>query len=161
VVRVADGKLLVQAEGFVGDDEQTWAKRPMFARRAMAQTRAISRACRSAFAFVVTLMDAGLETTPAEEMDAAVAEPVRVRPKFPEPAATVESPDEPKRATSEDMQQTRHAVQVAKTEERLRKIRGTVEKRFLDEGFYTDAQADELLALIDGKLDFLTGEVAS
>jgi hypothetical protein len=34
----------------------------------MAQTRAMSRACRSAFGFVVTLMDAGLETTPAEEM---------------------------------------------------------------------------------------------
>jgi hypothetical protein len=34
----------------------------------MAQTRAISRACRSAFAFVVTMMDAGLETTPAEEV---------------------------------------------------------------------------------------------
>jgi hypothetical protein len=36
----------------------------------MAQTRAISRACRSAFAFVVTYMDAGLETTPAEEVPA-------------------------------------------------------------------------------------------
>lgn len=35
---------------------------------AQAQTRAISRACRSAFAFVVTYMDAGLETTPAEEV---------------------------------------------------------------------------------------------
>jgi hypothetical protein len=36
----------------------------------MAQTRAISRACRSAFAFIVTYMDAGLETTPAEEVPA-------------------------------------------------------------------------------------------
>jgi hypothetical protein len=68
VIRVADGTVLAEAEGFVGDDEQLWAKRPVFARRAMAQTRAMSRACRSAFAFVVTLMDAGLETTPAEEM---------------------------------------------------------------------------------------------
>lgn len=68
VVRVSDGKVLAEAEGFVGDDESTWSKRPIFARRAMAQTRAMSRACRSAFAFVVTLMDAGLETTPAEEM---------------------------------------------------------------------------------------------
>jgi hypothetical protein len=68
VVRVLDGKILAEAEGFVGDDESLWSKRPVFARRAMAQTRAMSRACRSAFGFVVTLMDAGLETTPAEEM---------------------------------------------------------------------------------------------
>src|SRR3546814_8677098 len=34
----------------------------------MAQTRAISRACRSAFAHVVVMMKAGLETTPAEEI---------------------------------------------------------------------------------------------
>lgn len=67
--RMNDGTLLATAEGFVGDDEPMWAKRPEFARRAMAQTRAISRACRSAFAHVVVLMNAGLSTTPAEEMD--------------------------------------------------------------------------------------------
>jgi hypothetical protein len=60
--------VICEAEGFVGDDERTWAKRDEYAKRAMAQTRAISRACRSAFAFVVTMMDAGLETTPAEEV---------------------------------------------------------------------------------------------
>ncbi len=43
-------------------------------------------------------------------------------------------------------------------EERLRSIRGTVEKRLLDEGIYTDAQADELFALIDTKLEIVTGE---
>jgi len=53
----------------VGDDEDTWKKRPEYARRAMAQTRAISRACRSAFAFVVVLIDESLSTTPAEEME--------------------------------------------------------------------------------------------
>jgi hypothetical protein len=62
------GIVICEAEGFVGDDERTWAKRDEYAKRAMAQTRAISRACRSAFAFVVTMMDAGLETTPAEEV---------------------------------------------------------------------------------------------
>jgi hypothetical protein len=31
----------------VGDVERTWAKRDEFAKQAMAQTRAISRACRS------------------------------------------------------------------------------------------------------------------
>ena len=68
VRKISDGSLISQGEGFVGDDEPTWASRPEYARRAMAQTRGISRACRSAFAFVVTLMDEGLETTPAEEV---------------------------------------------------------------------------------------------
>lgn len=66
--RMTDGFVIATAEGFVGDDETMWAKRPMFARRAMAQTRAISRACRSAFAHVVVMIDASLQTTPAEEM---------------------------------------------------------------------------------------------
>jgi hypothetical protein len=68
VRRMDTGAVICEAEGFVGDDERTWAKRDEYAKRAMAQTRAISRACRSAFAFVVTMMDAGLETTPAEEV---------------------------------------------------------------------------------------------
>jgi len=98
--RMADGSLLATAEGFVGEDEPTWfggsapsgkvlPKRPDYAIRAMAQTRAISRVCRSCFAHVVVLMDAGLSTTPAEEVpegwfqDAEVVpvrhiEPVRV-----------------------------------------------------------------------------------
>jgi hypothetical protein len=68
VRKMDTGVVICEAEGFVGDDERTWAKRDEFAKRAMAQTRAISRACRSAFAFIVTYMDAGLETTPAEEV---------------------------------------------------------------------------------------------
>ena len=68
VRRISDGRILGEAEGFVGEDEKTWSNRPLFARRAMAQTRAMSRAARSVFAHVVVLMDAGLETTPAEEM---------------------------------------------------------------------------------------------
>lgn len=68
VRRMSDGAVLATAEGFVGDDEPTWASRPEYAKRAMAQTRAISRACRSAFAFVVVMIDASLSTTPAEEV---------------------------------------------------------------------------------------------
>lgn len=79
VRRMSDGAVIGQAEGFVGDDETTWAKRLQFARRAMAQTRAISRACRSAFAFVVPLIDVNLQTTPAEEME-AVLEPQQAPP---------------------------------------------------------------------------------
>lgn len=74
------GALVATAEGFVGEDEPTWyggqqgnktlKKRPDYAIRAMAQTRAMSRACRSAFAHVVVMMNAGLQTTPAEEVPA-------------------------------------------------------------------------------------------
>lgn len=77
--RMSDGAILSTAEGFVGEDEETWyggtnrygkvlPKRNDYAIRAMAQTRAISRACRSAFAHVVVMMNAGLSTTPAEEV---------------------------------------------------------------------------------------------
>jgi RNase H-fold protein (predicted Holliday junction resolvase) len=43
----------------------------------MAQTRAISRVCRSAFAHCVVLIDADLSTTPAEEADLDVSETKR------------------------------------------------------------------------------------
>jgi hypothetical protein len=74
--RMSDGVVIATAEGFVGEDEPTWfgggpkslPKRPDYAIRAMCQTRAISRACRTAFAHVVVLIDSNLSTTPAEEV---------------------------------------------------------------------------------------------
>lgn len=68
VRKMENGQVISQAEGFVGDDETMWAGRPEYARRAMVQTRAISRACRSAFAHIVVLIDRNLSTTPAEEV---------------------------------------------------------------------------------------------
>lgn len=79
VRRMSDGQLIATGEGFVGEDETTWyggkdkrgrvhEKRNDYAIRAMAQTRAMSRAGRTAFAHVVVMMNAGLATTPAEEM---------------------------------------------------------------------------------------------
>lgn len=102
VRRISDGITLGEAEGFVGDDERTWANRPLFARRAMAQTRAMSRAARSVFAHVVVLMDAGLETTPAEEMGHEIevktvaSTPQReiVQPIKPEPKPKPKKPDD-------------------------------------------------------------------
>lgn len=72
-LRRMDGTVVASAEGYCGLDEPMWSNRALYARRAMAQTRAISRVCRTAFAFVVTMMDAGLETTPAEEIPQGVA----------------------------------------------------------------------------------------
>ena len=96
VRRMSDGAVIAEAEGFVGEDEPTWfggkmgnktlPKRADYAIRAMAQTRAISRACRSAFAHVVVMMNAGLSTTPAEEVplggfdDEPVSEPRNITP---------------------------------------------------------------------------------
>ena len=68
VKRMDNGQVISSAEGFLGDDEAMWASRPTYAKRAMVQTRAISRACRSAFAHIVVLIDSKLSTTPAEEI---------------------------------------------------------------------------------------------
>jgi hypothetical protein len=92
VIRMENGQEIATAEGFVGDDESMWARRPEYARRAMAQTRAISRACRSAFAHVVVMMNAGLSTTPAEEVPAGGFDDVVERPAAPAaPAADIAS----------------------------------------------------------------------
>lgn len=93
--RANDGHVISTAEGFVGEDEPTWyggpttrwnkfkradeeitlPKRADYAIRAMAQTRAVSRVCRGPFSHVVVLMDAGLDTTPAEEIMTADDQP--------------------------------------------------------------------------------------
>lgn len=69
VRRISDMAVLAEGEGFVGDDEPKWRNGPEYARRSMVQTRAIGRACRAAFAFVVPMIDLGLSSTPAEEME--------------------------------------------------------------------------------------------
>jgi hypothetical protein len=84
--RISDGIVLSEADGFVGEDEPTWyggvvkrvksnreyehvlPRRADYAIRAMAQTRAISRVCRTAFSHVVVMMEAGLSTVPYEEV---------------------------------------------------------------------------------------------
>lgn len=82
LVRDRQGTIIGTGEGFVGKDETTtWANRKEFACRAMAQTRAQSRAGRAVFAFIVTMIGGGLKTTPAEEMSASDIDPE------PEPSA--------------------------------------------------------------------------
>jgi len=74
VLRNSHGEVIATGEGYVGFDEKdrkgnpTWKNRAEYAGKAMAQTRAISRTCRGVFAHVVVLIDAGLSTTPAEEV---------------------------------------------------------------------------------------------
>lgn len=78
VRRIADGTVIATAEGFVGDTEKTWGGREEYAKRAMAQTRAMSRAARSAFAHVIVMMGVpNMSTTPAEEVPAEGFEPAK------------------------------------------------------------------------------------
>jgi hypothetical protein len=95
VRRSSDHALISESEGFIGTDEVRWfggtgrkwdqgARKyvekhydpaPEYSARSMVQTRAISRACRAAFAFVIIMINknfAGAKnysTTPAEEME--------------------------------------------------------------------------------------------
>ena len=60
-------------------------------------------------------------------------------------------------ATAGDMERSRLAVNKAASVGALEKMQSMTEQR-LRTGFYTPAQADELLNLINGKLDILTSE---
>lgn len=60
--------MITTAYGFVGDDEPMWKNRAQFAREGMSQTRALSRAWKHRYDYVVVLMGSQYSTTPAEEM---------------------------------------------------------------------------------------------
>jgi len=49
-------------------EESSWANRDRYAIVSMAETRAASKACRMAFAWVIVLAGEGFATTPSEEM---------------------------------------------------------------------------------------------
>ena len=68
--RDSDGAILSRAFGLVAFDEEGLNSN-LYAMEAKSQTRAISRVCRHKFSFVVTLMNAGLETTPYDEVPPA------------------------------------------------------------------------------------------
>ena len=72
--------------------------------------------------------------------------------RFSEPVTT--EPAQQSTATADDMVKARHYVQGA-TQAQLERMAGIVETR-LKSGFYTPAQADELLNLVNGRIDILT-----
>jgi hypothetical protein len=141
----------------------------------MLQVRARGFALRNAFADALRGLITAEEAQdyPATE---PAREPVVVRPKFPStesrpaaverghaPATAVDShaqqtaqpPATP--ANEERMQQSRLAVNRAKTVAELERFRSITEER-LKAGAYTPSQADELFNLISHKLDWLTSE---
>ena len=66
LIRASDQQVVGRGSAMVGMDEPTWQKRPAYARRSMAVTRATGKAYRLAFSWIMNL--AGYEVTPAEEM---------------------------------------------------------------------------------------------
>jgi hypothetical protein len=65
---VGSDQVISTSESMCLNDEATWARKPLFQLRSMAQTRASSRVLRQVFGWVVVL--AGYKATPAEEMGA-------------------------------------------------------------------------------------------
>lgn len=88
-VRTPDGRVVGSAEAMCSRAESSWARRPDPAVRAMAETRAESRAYRRAVGWIVNI--AGYSATPADEMGAA-AEAASEAPPLPWWAAP--APDE-------------------------------------------------------------------
>jgi hypothetical protein len=117
----ANGAVVGAGEAQCLRGETKWAGRDDYALRAMAQTRATSRALRGPLGFVVVL--AGFAATPAEEMDGvgttheqfAVAEDARraaqragaAPPLSPTPANPTHEPSSPARTATEILDDTR------------------------------------------------------
>jgi hypothetical protein len=120
--------------------------------RRMLQMRARGFALRDAFPDVLrglVTAEEAQDYPQAEPAREPAREPVVVRPTFEATAVAA--------ATPGDMERSRLAVNKAASVGALEKMQSVTEQR-LGTRFYTPAQADELLNLINGKLDILTAE---
>ena len=68
IIDTETGNVIGRGSGIVCDDENPWGKRPMFARRAMASTRAAGRALRLSLGHLFGYLGDKVATTTAEEM---------------------------------------------------------------------------------------------
>lgn len=125
-----------------------WTQYP----KRMLQLRARGFALRDAFPDVLK----GLVTA-EEAQDYPQPEAAKEAAKTPTVVLSKPEPAEPGKATAEDMMKSRLAVNRATKVAELERFQSVTEQR-LQAGFYTPAQADELLNLINGKLDILTSE---
>jgi hypothetical protein len=119
--------------------------------RRMLQMRARGFALRDTFPDILRGLVTAEEAQDYPQQAPApepVREPVVVRPQFDAPVA---------KATEEDLQKSRLSVNRTSDLAVLNVMRSKVDER-LKAGFYTPAQADELLNLIAGKIEFLTVE---
>ena len=118
----------------------------------MLALRARGFALRNAFADALRGLVTAEEAQDYPQSEPAkqpAREPVVVIPKLEATAVAA--------ATAGDMERSRLAVNKAASVGALEKMQTLTEQR-LKTGFYTPAQADELLNLINGKLDILTSE---
>ena len=120
----------------------------------MLTLRARGFALRNAFADALR----GLITA-EEAQDYPASEPAKepavVRPKFTEPATPKVEATAVATATIVDMERSRTAINKAAAVATLERMQAIIDER-LKAGYYSPAQADELLNLINGKLDWLT-----
>jgi hypothetical protein len=128
----------------------------------MLTLRARGFALRNAFADALRGLITAEEARDYPNDDSLVKSVTQVAPgmtvahvkQFERPGDEPAEPDVPSTATAEDMVKARHYVQGATTAQ-LERMQGIVEQR-LKSGFYTPAQADELLNLVNGRIDILT-----
>lgn len=66
LIRQSDGTVVGGASAICGMDEKRWGSADRYARRSMAATRAVGKAYRTSFSWIISL--AGYAPTPAEEM---------------------------------------------------------------------------------------------
>jgi hypothetical protein len=120
----------------------------------MLQLRARGFALRDAFPDVLKGLVTAEEAQdyPASE---PAKEPVVVRPKFTEQATPKVEATAVATATIVDMERSRTAINKAGTIATLERMQAIIDER-LKAGYYSPAQADELLNVINGKLDWLT-----
>jgi len=128
----------------------------------MLTLRARGFALRNAFADALRGLITAEEARDYPNDDSLVKSVAQVAPgmtvahvkQFERPGDEPADPDVPTTATAEDMVKARHYVQGATTAQ-LERMQGIVEQR-LKAGFYTTGQADELLNLVNGRIDILT-----
>jgi hypothetical protein len=68
VLDLETGQVVGRGKGIVADDEPAWEKRPLFAKRAMASTRAAGRALRLCIGHLFVALGPGVQTVTLEEM---------------------------------------------------------------------------------------------
>jgi hypothetical protein len=135
-----------------------WTQYP----KRMLQLRARGFALRDAFPDVLKGLITAEEARDYPGDDSLVKSVTQVSPgmtvahvkQFERPGGEPAEPAVPSTATADDMVKARHYVQGA-TMAQLERMQGIVEQR-LKSGFYTTGQADELLNLVNGRIDILT-----
>lgn len=148
LVRLSDGLVLSRASAECGHDEEAWAKRPPYARRSMAITRAAGKVCRLAYSWVMAL--AGYEPTPAEEI-VDLQQPTKAQAAPQTQAATSGRHPQPADAKITDGQVRLIRARILAAKLEMEPAVNRIKERFQVQhlGDLTRAQLEEVLGLIE------------